>query len=222
MELKEREIRPITIDAGRQHRRYGYRFIKRVFDFVASLLGLIILSPLFLLIAIAIKVEDPKGAVFYSQTRLGRGEVPFKMYKFRSMVSNADELLEKLLKDNEIDGAMFKMQDDPRVTKIGRFIRKYSIDELPQLLNVLQGSMSLVGPRPPLPREVEEYSDYDKQRLAVKPGCTGLWQATVRNSVGFDEMVKLDLTYISKRSVAFDVYILFKAVVIMFKPNGAY
>ncbi|MDR7677573.1 sugar transferase [Lactiplantibacillus plantarum] len=222
MELKERDIRPITIDAGRQHRRYGYRFIKRVFDFVASLLGLIILSPLFLLIAIAIKVEDPKGAVFYSQTRLGRGEVPFKMYKFRSMVSNADELLEKLLKDNEIDGAMFKMQDDPRVTKIGRFIRKYSIDELPQLLNVLQGSMSLVGPRPPLPREVEEYSDYDKQRLAVKPGCTGLWQATVRNSVGFDEMVKLDLTYISKRSVAFDVYILFKTVVIMFKPNGAY
>ena len=222
MELKEREIRPITIDAGRQHRRYGYRFIKRVFDFVASLLGLIILSPLFLLIAIAIKVEDPKGAVFYSQTRLGRGEVPFKMYKFRSMVSNADESLEKLLKDNEIDGAMFKMQDDPRVTKIGRFIRKYSIDELPQLLNVLQGSMSLVGPRPPLPREVEEYSDYDKQRLAVKPGCTGLWQATVRNSVGFDEMVKLDLTYISKRSVAFDVYILFKTVVIMFKPNGAY
>ncbi|MCG0585419.1 sugar transferase [Lactiplantibacillus plantarum] len=193
-----------------------------MFDFVASLLGLIILSPLFLLIAIAIKVEDPKGAVFYSQTRLGRGEVPFKMYKFRSMVSNADELLEKLLKDNEIDGAMFKMQDDPRVTKIGRFIRKYSIDELPQLLNVLQGSMSLVGPRPPLPREVEEYSDYDKQRLAVKPGCTGLWQATVRNSVGFDEMVKLDLTYISKRSVAFDVYILFKTVVIMFKPNGAY
>ena len=222
MELKEREIRPITIDAGRQHRRYGYRFIKRVFDFVASLLGLIILSPLFLIIAIAIKVEDPKGAVFYSQTRLGRGEVPFKMYKFRSMVSNADELLEKLLKDNEIDGAMFKMQDDPRVTKIGRFIRKYSIDELPQLLNVLQGSMSLVGLRPPLPREVEEYSDYDKQRLAVKPGCTGLWQATVRNSVGFDEMVKLDLTYISKRSVAFDVYILFKTVVIMFKPNGAY
>lgn len=222
MELKEREIRPITIDAGRQHRRYGYRFIKRVFDFVASLLGLIILSPLFLIIAIAIKVEDPKGAVFYSQTRLGRGEVPFKMYKFRSMVSNADELLEKLLKDNEIDGAMFKMQDDPRVTKIERFIRKYSIDELPQLLNVLQGSMSLVGPRPPLPREVEEYSDYDKQRLAVKPGCTGLWQATVRNSVGFDEMVKLDLTYISKRSVAFDVYILFKTVVIMFKPNGAY
>ncbi|WP_428933056.1 sugar transferase [Lactiplantibacillus pentosus] len=222
MELKEREIRPITIDAVRQHRRYGYRFVKRVFDFVASLLGLIILSPLFLIIAIAIKLEDPKGSVFYSQTRLGRGETPFKMYKFRSMVSNADELLEQLLKNNEIDGAMFKMQDDPRVTKIGKFIRKYSIDELLQLLNVLQGSMSLVGPRPPLPREVAEYTEYDKQRLAVKPGCTGLWQATVRNSVGFDEMVKLDLLYISKRSVSFDVYILFKTVVIMFKPNGAY
>ncbi|WP_181185337.1 sugar transferase [Lactiplantibacillus pentosus] len=220
MELKEREIRPITIDAVRQHRRYGYRFVKRVFDFVASLLGLIILSPLFLIIAIAIKLEDPKGSVFYSQTRLGRGETPFKMYKFRSMVSNADELLEQLLKNNEIDGAMFKMQDDPRVTRIGKFIRKYSIDELPQLLNVLQGSMSLVGP--PLPREVAEYTEYDKQRLAVKPGCTGLWQATVRNSVGFDEMVKLDLLYISKRSVSFDVYILFKTVVIMFKPNGAY
>lgn len=206
----------------RQHRRYGYRFVKRVFDFVASLLGLIILSPLFLIIAIAIKLEDPKGSVFYSQTRLGRGETPFKMYKFRSMVSNADELLEQLLKNNEIDGAMFKMQDDPRVTRIGKFIRKYSIDELPQLLNVLQGSMSLVGPRPPLPREVAEYTEYDKQRLAVKPGCTGLWQATVRNSVGFDEMVKLDLLYISKRSVSFDVYILFKTVVIMFKPNGAY
>ncbi|MBU7460203.1 MULTISPECIES: sugar transferase [Lactiplantibacillus] len=222
MELKEREIRPITIDAVRQHRRYGYRFVKRVFDFVASLLGLIILSPLFLIIAIAIKLEDPKGSVFYSQTRLGRGETPFKMYKFRSMVSNADELLEQLLKNNEIDGAMFKMQDDPRVTRIGKFIRKYSIDELPQLLNVLQGSMSLVGPRPPLPREVAEYTEYDKQRLAVKPGRTGLWQATVRNSVGFDEMVKLDLLYISKRSVSFDVYILFKTVVIMFKPNGAY
>ncbi|MGA3278829.1 sugar transferase [Lactiplantibacillus pentosus] len=187
-----------------------------------TFLGLIILSPLFLIIAIAIKLEDPKGSVFYSQTRLGRGETPFKMYKFRSMVSNADELLEQLLKNNEIDGAMFKMQDDPRVTRIGKFIRKYSIDELPQLLNVLQGSMSLVGPRPPLPREVAEYTEYDKQRLAVKPGCTGLWQATVRNSVGFDEMVKLDLLYISKRSVSFDVYILFKTVVIMFKPNGAY
>lgn len=222
MEYKEHEVRPIVIDAARQNHRYGYRIVKRAFDFLASLGGLSILSPLFLIVAIAIKVEDPKGSVFYSQIRLGKNQTPFKMYKFRSMVSNADELLAKLLADNEVDGAMFKMHDDPRITKVGRFIRKYSIDELPQLLNVLLGSMSLVGPRPPLPREVAEYSDYDKQRLAVKPGCTGLWQATVRNSVGFDEMVKLDLQYISKRSVRFDLYVILKTVVIMFKPNGAY
>lgn len=219
MEYKEREIRPITIDVDRQHKRYGYRAIKRAFDFFASLAGLIILSPLFLIIAIAIKVEDPKGSVFYSQIRLGQNQAPFKMYKFRSMVSNADELLEQLLKQNEIDGAMFKMHDDPRVTKTGRFIRKYSIDELPQLLNVLLGQMSLVGPRPPLPREVEEYTDYDKQRLTVKPGCTGLWQATVRNSVGFEEMVKLDLIYISRRSVSFDLYVILKTLMVFIKPN---
>ncbi|CAM3281707.1 sugar transferase [Lactiplantibacillus plajomi] len=222
MEYKEREIQPITIDITRQHRRYAYRIIKRVFDFVASFCGLIILSPLFLIVAIAIKVEDPKGRVFYSQTRLGKNQVPFKMYKFRSMVSNADELLAKLLKDSDVDGAMFKMHDDPRVTKTGRFIRRYSIDELPQLVNVLLGQMSLVGPRPPLPREVAEYTEYDKQRLSVKPGCTGLWQATVRNSVGFDEMVKLDLLYISKRSVSFDLYVMFKTVIVMVHPNGAY
>ncbi len=222
MEYKEREIRPITIDVTHQHRRYGYRLVKRVFDFIASACGLVILSPLFLVVAIAIKVEDPRGSVFYSQTRLGQGEIPFKMYKFRSMVSNADELLNKLLKESDVDGAMFKMHDDPRVTKTGRFIRKYSIDELPQLLNVLLGQMSLVGPRPPLPREVAEYTDYDKQRLTVKPGCTGLWQATVRNSVGFDEMVKLDLVYISRRSVTFDLYVLLKTVGVMIHPNGAY
>lgn len=219
MEYKEREIRPITIDVTQQHKRYCYRTIKRGFDFLASLAGLIILSPLFLVVAIAIKVEDPRGSVFYSQTRLGKDQLPFKMYKFRSMVSNADELLARLLKQNEIDGAMFKMRDDPRVTKTGRFIRKYSIDELPQLLNVLLGQMSLVGPRPPLPREVEEYTDYDKQRLTVKPGCTGLWQATVRNSVGFDEMVKIDLIYISQRSLTFDLYVLFKTLTVFVKPN---
>ncbi|MFC6295354.1 sugar transferase [Lactiplantibacillus daoliensis] len=220
MEYKEREIRPITIDVDRQHKRYGYRAIKRGFDFLASLAGLVILFPLFLLVAIAIKIEDPKGSVFYSQIRLGKNQTPFKMYKFRSMVSNADELLTRLLNQNEIDGAMFKMHDDPRVTKTGRFIRKYSIDELPQLLNVLLGQMSLVGPRPPLPREVEEYTDYDKQRLTVKPGCTGLWQATVRNSVGFDEMVKLDLIYISRRSIGFDLYVIIKTLIVFIKPNA--
>ncbi|WP_187349813.1 sugar transferase, partial [Lactiplantibacillus plantarum] len=130
--------------------------------------------------------------------------------------------LKTLISENDVDGAMFKMKLDPRVTKVGSFIRKYSIDELPQLVNVLKGNMSLVGPRPPLEREVKEYTDYDKQRLYVKPGCTGLWQATVRNSVGFDEMVRLDLIYVQKRSLKFDLWIIFRTVKIMFRPNGAY
>ena len=196
--------------------------MKRSFDFVASLLGLILLSPIFLIVAVAIKIEDWRGPVFYSQVRLGRHQKPFKMYKFRSMVVGADKLLKDLLDKNEVDGAMFKIKKDPRVTTVGEFIRKYSIDELPQLVNVLLGQMSLVGPRPPLTREVEEYTDYDKQRLIVKPGCTGLWQVTVRNDASFDEMVSLDLGYIAKRGFWFDLCILIKTVAVFFKPNGAY
>lgn len=211
-----------TINLEYQDKRYIYRIFKRTFDFVASLFGLIILSPLFLIIAIAIKVEDPKGPVFYSQVRFGKKQSPFKMYKFRSMIVDADKHLKELLSENEVDGAMFKMKEDPRVTKVGHFIRKYSIDELPQLVNVLLGNMSLVGPRPPLPREVAEYTEYDKQRLAVKPGCTGLWQISGRNDVGFHEMVELDLKYINKRGFMFDLYVLFKTVFIFIKPNGAY
>lgn len=199
-----------------------YRGSKRIFDFVASLFGLTILSPLFLIVAIAIKVEDPKGPVFYSQVRLGKKQSPFKMYKFRSMIVDADKHLKELLSENEVDGAMFKMKEDSRVTKVGHFIRKYIIDELPQLVNVLLGNMSLVGPRPPLPREVQEYTEYDKQRLEVKPGCTGLWQISGRNNVGFHEMVELDLKYINKRGFMFDLYVLFKTVFIFIKPNGAY
>jgi len=211
-----------TINLEYQNKRYIYRLSKRIFDFVASLLGLIILSPLFLIIAIAIKIEDPKGPVFYSQIRLGKKQEAFKMYKFRSMVVDADKHLKDLLDENEVDGAMFKMKKDPRVTKVGQFIRKYSVDELPQLVNVLLGNMSLVGPRPPLPREVMEYSEYDKQRLTVKPGCTGLWQISGRNDVGFSEMVELDLRYINKRNAIFDLYVLFKTVLVFIKPNGAY
>ena len=144
------------------------------------------------------------------------------MYKFRSMVINADQLLDKLKGQNEIDGAMFKMKCDPRVTKIGHFIREHSLDELPQLVNVLKGDMSLVGPRPPLPSEVKQYNSYDKQRLYVVPGCTGLWQATRRNDVGFDEMVKLDLIYIQRASLKYDFWIIWKTIIIIFKPNSSY
>ncbi len=144
------------------------------------------------------------------------------MYKFRSMVTDAEERLKDLLQRNEVSGAMFKMKDDPRVTKIGRFIRKTSIDELPQLLNVLKGDMSLVGPRPPLPREVKEYTSYDKQRLLVTPGCTGLWQVSARNSVGFNEMVKLDLEYIQNRNIIYDMKIIIKTIKVVCSSQNGY
>ncbi|MDF3265843.1 sugar transferase [Lactiplantibacillus plantarum] len=222
MEHGGNSLETVIIDQMRIQRRYGYRFVKRGFDILASLMGLILLSPLFLIVAIAIKVDDPRGKVFYSQIRLGRGERPFKMFKFRSMVSNADKLMVQLTEENEVSGAMFKMREDPRVTRVGRIIRKYSIDELPQLINVVIGSMSLVGPRPPLPQEVSEYTEYDKQRLLIKPGCTGLWQATVRNGVGFDEMVRLDLIYVKRQSSLYDLWILLLTVKIILKPNNAY
>ena len=138
------------------------------------------------------------------------------------MVKNADALKKELMAQNEIEGAMFKMKDDPRITRVGHFIRKYSLDELPQLFNVLKGDMSLVGPRPPLPEEVAQYTDYQKQRLLVTPGCTGLWQVTVRNEADFDEMVDLDLKYIQQRGFMMDLCILIMTVKIMIKPNGAY
>ncbi|HJA72730.1 MAG TPA: sugar transferase [Candidatus Limosilactobacillus faecipullorum] len=214
--------RKIQIDKERLAHQKCYLFIKRLFDIVASCLGLIVLSPIFLITAICIKVNDPKGPVFYTQTRVGKNGKQFRMFKFRSMVSNADELLAKLRSQNEVNGAMFKIKNDPRITSVGRVIRKYSIDELPQLINVINGTMSIVGPRPPLPYEVAEYTEYDRQRLLVTPGATGMWQVGGRNDVNFDEMVRLDLTYIQNRSVWLDFIIILKTIKIMIKPNGAY
>jgi exopolysaccharide biosynthesis polyprenyl glycosylphosphotransferase len=199
-----------------------YLFTKRLIDIIGSLCGIILLSFLFILVAIFIKVEDPKGAVFFAQKRVGLNGKEFKMYKFRSMVSNAEEKLAELLIYNEVSGAMFKMKEDPRITKVGKFIRRTSIDELPQLFNVLKGEMSLVGPRPPLPREVEVYSKYDKQRLKVTPGCTGLWQVSGRNSLGFEEMVELDLKYIQNRSVLFDMKIIVRTILVLFSTKDAF
>lgn len=212
----------IHIDAERLNRQYFYRGIKRLFDVVASAIGVVAISPVLLIIAICIKVDDPHGPVFYTQTRVGKDGHEFKIIKFRSMVSNADELLAKLQDQNEVDGAMFKMKDDPRITRVGRVIRKYSLDELPQLINVVTGSMSIVGPRPPLVSEVEQYTEYDKQRLLVTPGATGMWQVGGRNDVDFDEMVRLDLIYIQNRSVWLDLKIMLETVKVMIKPNGAY
>lgn len=173
------------------------------------------------IIAYKIKKED-NGPVFYKQVRVGKDGRQFEIYKFRSMVTNADQLLEKLKDQNEVSGAMFKIKHDPRITKIGHFIREHSLDELPQLVNVLKGDMSLVGPRPALPSEVEQYTNYDKQRLYVIPGCTGLWQATERNNVGFNGMVKLDLEYIQRASLIYDFYIIWKTITIIVKPNDSY
>lgn len=202
--------------------RVMYLMAKRVMDFILSFIGLVLLTPLFLIVSVLIKLEDPKGSVFFYQTRIGKDEKPFRMYKFRSMVSNAEELLEELLDQNEISGAMFKMKEDPRITKIGKLIRRTSIDELPQLWNVIRGDMSLVGPRPALPREVNQYTSYDKLRLRVIPGCTGLWQVSGRNNLGFHEMLELDLEYIERRNLWLDVKVLLRTVKIIVFPNSAY
>lgn len=211
-----------TISKDQIEKRILYHFFKRFFDELLSIIAIILLIPVFVVTAILIKIEDPHGPIFYSQIRIGKNNRPFRMYKFRSMVTNADERLKTLLDQNDVEGAMFKMKSDPRVTKVGGIIRKYSIDELPQLINVVKGDMSLVGPRPPLRREVKEYTKYDKQRLLVIPGCTGLWQVGERNNVGFHEMVKLDIKYIMNANLWLDSCILFKTIWIMIFPNDAY
>lgn len=211
----------ILIDHKKIESRKGYHFMKRILDIILSSVGLLIFSPVMAIVAYKIKNEDG-GPVIYKQVRVGKNGRRFKMYKFRSMIPNADQLLGSLRDKNDVAGAMFKMKQDPRITKIGHFIRQHSIDELPQLLNVLKGDMSLVGPRPPLPSEVAQYTKYDMQRLYVIPGCTGLWQVTVRNKVGFNEMVDLDIQYIKKASLGFDLWIIWKTIIIIFKPNDSY
>ena len=214
-------VRP-RVNKANIYDRPIYHGLKRVFDVVFSSLLLILFSWLYLIIAIAIKIEDPTAPVFYLQTRVGQDGHRFKIYKFRSMVPNAAEEKKKLLKYNDIDGYMFKMKHDPRVTKVGRFLRKHSLDELPQLVNVLEGDMAFVGPRPPLPSEVVKYSDYDLQRLLVVPGCTGLWQVSGRNALAFEQMVDLDVQYINHATFWVDFKILCKTVYVMLNPHDAY
>ncbi|MGX7328545.1 sugar transferase [Enterococcus bulliens] len=197
-------------------------FFKRVVDIVGSTLGLFVAAIIIFFVAIAMKINEPKGPIFFSQIRVGKNEKKFKMYKIRSMCVDAEEKLAELMRHNEIEGAMFKMKDDPRITKVGKFIRKTSIDELPQLWNVLKGEMSLVGPRPSLVREVEEYTAKDKERLLVKPGCTGLWQVSGRNELDFQQMIHLDITYINNLKIKNDIIIIFKTIYVILKPKGAY
>ena len=197
-----------------------YEKIKRFFDICLSAAALVVLSPLLLVIAILIYLED-KGPVIYSQTRIGKDGRAFKLYKFRSMCVDADEKLKDLQELNERDGPVFKIRDDPRVTKIGKFIRKTCIDELPQLVNIIKGDMSIVGPRPPLPNEVEQYNSYQKQRLLVVPGLTCYWQIQKGEETTFDEWVELDLKYIKERSILLDFRLILLTFKVILSGKGA-
>ena len=215
LHIEEQEIIQV-----RKKQNIFYEVSKRALDFIASLLGLILLSPVFLIVSILIKLES-EGEVIFSQTRIGLKGKKFKMYKFRSMVKNAEELKAKLAAQNEMSGPMFKMKEDPRVTKVGKFIRKTSIDELPQLINVLKGEMSLVGPRPSLPKEVENFEPWMLQRLEVKPGLTCYWQVSGRNNIDFEDWMKLDIQYVEDRNFLLDLKLIFKTFFVLFGDKNA-
>ena len=203
----------------RSHRRYWV--LRRAQDIVFSLLALILLAPLALLISLAIVLDSPGDGAIFRQRRVGRDGKLFWLYKFRTMCPDAEEQLNELLSQNQMDGPVFKIKGDPRITRVGRFLRKTSLDELPQLLNVLRGDMSIVGPRPALPREVELYSDYQRQRLYVTPGLSCYWQiAPHRNEMSFDEWVALDMKYIQERSFWVDWKIIFLTVRAMLMKYG--
>ncbi len=200
-------------------RKYWKR--KRVFDFAASMLLLALSAPLLLLLAVLICLDDPRGGPIFRQTRLGLGGRRFTMYKFRTMAVDAEQRRAELAALNEMDGPVFKIRDDPRVTRIGKFLRRSSLDELPQLFNVLRGDMSIIGPRPPLPCEAAEYTDYQSLRLIVKPGLTCLWQVrTDRNAVSFAEWVEDDMEYILNASLWGDVKLMLKTPFVMLRGEG--
>lgn len=201
--------------------RRTYEFFKRAMDIVCSMFALIVLSPIMLLVSIFIKAEDG-GSVFFAQTRVGKGGKFFRMYKFRSMCPDAEKKLKTLKKQNEADGLAFKMEHDPRITKCGSIIRKLSIDELPQLINIIKGEMSIVGPRPALGHEAYYYDDYQMQRLAVKPGLTCYWQCSGRSDVSFDEWMDMDMQYIKDRGFWKDIEIIFRTIPVILKHEGAY
>lgn len=211
-----------TAAAERLRTRYAYRFTKRLFDVLFSAAVLVCLSWLFLIVAIAIKLDDPEGPVFFRQERVGKDGRRFRMWKFRSMCVDAEDRLAALQANNEKDGPVFKIADDPRITRVGRFIRKTSIDELPQFINVLVGDMSVVGPRPALPSEVAQYTPRQHQRLLVKQGLTCYWQTRRnRDSITFDEWVDLDLLYVKQCSVWSDVKLIVQTVGVVLTAQGS-
>lgn len=210
----------VEFDNIDENRKRIYEISKRAIDIIGAGSGLLLLSPVIAIVACAVKFTS-KGPVFFSQKRVGKNGELFDMYKFRSMVVNAEELKEKLAHQNEMSGPMFKMKDDPRVTKVGRFIRKTSLDELPQLWNVLKGEMSLVGPRPSLPKEVAQFENWMCKRLTVKPGLTCYWQVSGRNNIGFEEWMRLDNKYVDERNLWIDIKLIFKTVLVLFGDKNA-
>ena len=209
-----------TDKADNSVKRRCYFGAKRSFDIISSLCAMIVLSPVFLITALAIKIEDGGPAIF-SQDRVGKDGKLFKMYKFRSMYVDAEDRLIELAEQNEADGPVFKIKNDPRITRVGRFIRKYSIDELMQLVNVFKGDMSVIGPRPALPKEVEKYDDFARKRLQVKPGLSCYWQISGRSNIGFDEWMKLDVKYINEMSILTDMKIILLTIPAVLKGDGA-
>ena len=210
----------VEFDNIDENRKRIYEISKRAIDIIGAGSGLLLLSPVIVIVACAIKFTS-KGPIFFSQKRVGKNGELFDMYKFRSMVVNAEELKEKLAHQNEMSGPMFKMKDDPRVTKVGKFIRKTSLDELPQLWNVLKGDMSLVGPRPSLPKEVAQFEKWMYKRLSVKPGLTCFWQVSGRNNIDFEDWMKLDIKYVDERNIWIDIKLIFKTVLVLFGDKNA-
>ena len=198
-----------------------YIFCKKILDKTLSLSAIILLFPFFLIAAIVVKL-DSRGPVIFGQTRVGKNGKEFTLYKFRSMRHGAEELKSRLRHLDETVGPIFKIKEDPRITKVGKFIRKYSIDELPQLFNILKGQMSLVGPRPPLPEEVQEYTPHQRRRLSVVPGLTCLWQISGRSELSFYEWIELDIYYIEHRSFLLDLKIIIRTIPVVVTGKGAY
>lgn len=214
--------KPVLIDKKenlRSHRLYWIG--RRAQDIILSALALVILSPLMLFIAVAIMLDDHSAGPIFYQDRIGKDGKPFRFYKFRSMYAGAETRLNELLDQNEMDGPVFKIKNDPRITRVGKFIRKTSLDELPQLWNILKGDMSIVGPRPAIPREVEQYSEYEMQRLYVVPGLSCYWQIVPhRNKLSFEEWMKLDIKYIQERSFLVDWKIILMTFVVCLFGQG--
>lgn len=210
----------VEFDNIDENKKRIYEISKRAIDIIGAGSGLLLLSPVIAIVACAVKFTS-KGPIFFLQKRVGKNGKLFDMYKFRSMVVNAEELKEKLAHQNEMSGPMFKMKDDPRVTKVGKFIRKTSLDELPQLWNVLKGDMSLVGPRPSLPKEVKQFEKWMFKRLTVKPGLTCYWQVSGRNNIDFEDWMKLDISYVEDRNLWIDIKLIFKTVLVLFGDKNA-